>query len=102
MNLLHRLWAWVGQLPSPVSPDLPITPAPLTPAGEAREPVGDQDADAAAACVAMQRRVMDALCLQANAYVYRDYGAGEVVDFDRPIHLDESAQLEIARYAANR
>lgn len=102
MNLLYRLWLRFGRLkPLVVEPDVTMAPTPAPPAGEAREPVNDQDGVRMRATVARRREVMDLLCMHANAYVYRDYGTGErVVEHDRPLPpTDESTLLEIARVA---
>lgn len=73
MNLLHRLWLRFGRLkPLVVEPDATMAPTPVPPAGEAREPVNDQDGVRMRATVARRREVMDLLCMNANAYVYRD------------------------------
>jgi len=105
MNLLYRLWLRFGRLkPLVVEPDATMAPTPVPPAGEAREPVNDQDGVRMRATVARRREVMDLLCMHANAYVYRDYGTGErVVERDRPLPtIDESTQLEINRVAAEQ
>ena len=102
MNLLYRLWLRFGRLKPPaVEPDVTMAPTPVPPAGEAREPVNDQDGVRMRATVARRREVMDLLCMHANAYVYRGYGTGDrVVEHDRPLPpTDESTLLEIARVA---
>lgn len=102
MNLLHRLWLRFGRLkPLVVEPSIAVAPTPAPPAGEAREPVNDQDGVRMRATVARRREVMDLLCMHANAYVYRDYGTGErVVEHDRPLPpINESTLLDIARVA---
>ena len=44
MNPLYRLWLRFGRLkPLVVEPDIIMIPTPVPPAGEAREPVNDQD-----------------------------------------------------------
>lgn len=105
MNLLHRLWLRFGRLkPLIVEPDVIMAPTPVPPAGEAREPVNDQDGVRMRATVARRREVMDLLCMHANAYVYRDYGTGGYsVEYDAPVQpIDESTQLEIDRVAAEQ
>jgi len=105
MNLLYRLWLRFGRLkPLVVEPSIVVAPTPVPPAGEAREPVNDQDGVHMRATVARRREVMDLLCMHANAYVYRDYGTGEcVVEHDRPLPpTDESTLLEIACVAAEQ
>lgn len=102
MNLLYRLWLRFGRLkPLVVEPGIAVAPTPVPPAGEAREPVNDQDGVCMRATVARRREAMDLLCMHANAYVYRDYGTGErVVEHDRPLPpIDESTLLEITRVA---
>lgn len=105
MNLLYRLWLRFGRLkPLVVEPDVTMAPTPVPPAGEAREPVNDQDGVRMRATVARRREVMDLLCMHANAYVYRDYGTGEcVVEHDRPLPpIDESTLLEITCVTAEQ
>ena len=105
MNPFAWLWLRWQHLKAPITPDLALAPAPtpMAPAGEAREPVNDQDAIHTQALVARRRKAMDALCLQANAQVYRDYGRGPVLEAARPFPpIDESTQLEIDRVAAEQ
>ena len=105
MNLLHRLWLRFGRRKRlVVEPDVIMIPTPVPPAGEAREPVNDQDAIHTQALVARRREVMDLLCAHANAYVYRDYGTGGyIVEHDAPVQpIDESTLLEIAHVTAER
>ena len=105
MNLLHRLWLRFGRLKRlVVEPDVTMAPTPVPPAGEAREPVNDQDGVRMRATVARRREVMDLLCMHANAYVYRDYGTGGyIVEHDAPVQpIDESTLLEIAHVTAER
>lgn len=105
MNLLHRLWLRFGRLrPLVVEPDVTMAPTPVPPAGEAREPVNDQDGVRMRATVARRREVMDLLCMHANAYVYRDYGTGGyIVEHDALVQpIDESTLLEIAHVTAER
>lgn len=105
MNLLHRLWLRFGRLkPLVVEPDVTMAPTPVPPAGEAREPVNDQDGVRMRALVARRREVMDLLCMHANAYVYRDYGTGGyTVEHDRPLPpIDESTLLEITCVTAEQ
>ena len=105
MNLLHRLWLRFGRLKRlVVEPDVTMAPTPVPPAGEAREPVNDQDGVRMRATVARRREVMDLLCMHANAYVYRDYGTGGyIVEHDALVQpIDESTLLEIAHVTAER
>lgn len=105
MNLLHRLWLRFGRLkPLVVEPDATMAPTPVPPAGEAREPVNDQDGVRMRATVARRREVMDLLCMHANAYVYRDYGTGGyIVEHDALVQpIDESTLLEIACVTAEQ
>ena len=97
MNFFSALWLrWQGLKPL-IAEDLPMAPTPMKPAGEAREPVNDVDGEQQRVGMHVQRAAMDRLCLQANAYVYRDYGRGAVVERSthvRPLSTDESALLE--------
>ena len=105
MNLLHRLWLRFGRLKRlTVEPDVIMIPTPVPPAGEAREPVNDQDRVRMRATVARRREVMDLLCAHANAYVYRDYGTGGyIVEHDALVQpIDESTLLEIACVTAEQ
>lgn len=104
MNPFTWLWLRWQHLKAPITPDLALAPTPMTPAGEACEPVNDQDAIHTQALVARRREVMDLLCMHANAYVHRDYGTGGyIVEHDAPVQpIDESTQLEIDRVAAER
>lgn len=101
MNPLYRLWLRFGRLKPILTPHLAL--APTSPAGEAREPVSDQDGAYTRAMVARRREVMDQLCQVANAFVYRDYGCGRWIEHDAPPPtIDESTQLEIDRVAAEQ
>ena len=104
MNLLRRLWLRFGRLKPLVVEPITMAPTPVPPAGEAREPVDDQDGVRMRATVARRREVMDLLCMHASAYVYRDYGTGGyIVEHDAPVQpIDESTLLEIARVAAEQ
>ena len=104
MNLLRRLWLRFGRLKPLVVEPITMAPTPVPLAGEAREPVNDQDGVRMRATVARRREVMDLLCMHANAYVYRDYGTGGyIVEHDAPVQpIDESTLLEIAHVTADR
>ena len=95
MNPIRTFWGWLQRAGTP--PNDPMHGfTPTTPAGEAREPISDQDGERQRALVARRREVMDLACLHANAYVLRDYGAGAVVEVDRPLQpINEGVQLEI-------
>ena len=103
MNPLSGLPLRFGR-PTPLrTPHLALAPTPTPPAGEAREPVSDQDGAYTRAMVAHRREVMDQLCQVANAFVYRDYGRGCRIEHDAPLPtIDESTQLEINRVAAEQ
>lgn len=96
MKLFARLWARLQGLgPSVADPMHGFTPT--VPAGEAREPVSDQDGVRMRAVVAHRRELMDLLCTHANAYVYRDYGTGSyVVEYDASQALDPVAAQRAA------
>ena len=99
MTVLRIIWAWMNSLGAPAAPaGSQVTP--LAPAGEAREPVNDQDCARYRAEIERRRELMDLLCVQANAYVYRDYGQGAQVLADTPTNpIDEGTQLEIGQIA---
>jgi hypothetical protein len=100
MNFFHRLWLRFGRLKPLLVEPQGLAPTPTEPAGEAREPVNDEDSVRMRALVTRHRDLMDLLCTHANAYVYRDYGAGYVVEYDCPAPtIDEGTQLEIDRVA---
>ena len=81
MTVLRIIWAWMNSLGAPAAPaGSQVTP--LVPAGEAREPVNDQDCARYRAEIERRRELMDLLCVQANAYVYRDYGQGPVAVYE--------------------
>ena len=103
MNVLRAIWAWMSSLGAPAMP-AGAAFTPLVPAGEAREPVNDQDGVRYRAEIKRRRELMDLLCVQANAYVYRDYGTGErIIEYDRPLPpIDESTLLEITCVTAEQ
>ena len=97
MTALRTLWAWLQGLPAPAPTPTTLGPTLAPPAGEAREPVSDQDGVRMRAVVAHQRELMDLLCMHANAHVYRDYGTGGyVVEYDAPQTLDPAAAQRAA------
>ena len=101
--MLRIIWAWMNSLGAPAAPtgSAGSQVTPLVPAGEAREPVNDQDCARYRAEIEHRRELMDLLCMQANAYVYRDYGQGAQVLTDAPTNpVDEGTQLEIGQIAA--
>ena len=100
MTMLRIIWAWMNSLGAPAAPTgSQVTP--LVPAGEAREPVNDQDCARYRTEIEHRRELMDLLCVQANAYVYRDYGQGAQVLTDAPTNpVDEGTQLEIDQLAS--
>lgn len=99
MNVLRAIWAWMNSLGAPAMP-AGAAFTPLVPAGEAREPANDQDGVRYRAEIKHRRELMDLLCVQANAYVYRDYGQGVQVLADTPATpIDEGTRLEIEKIA---
>ena len=99
MNMLRVIWAWMNSLGAPAVPASAAF-TPLAPVVEAREPVNDQDCVRYRTEIERRRELMDLLCVQANAYVYRDYGQGVQVLADTPTNpIDEGTQLEIGKIA---
>lgn len=102
MKLFTLLWTRLQELGPPVADPMHGF-TPTAPAGEAREPVSDQDGVRMRAVVTHRRELMDLLCVHANAYVWRDYGAGTVVEVDYPLPpINEGTQLEIDHAAAGQ
>lgn len=80
MSFFAHLWDKFGRIEAPIQMGLSFGPNLKPQGSEAREPVSDEDQKRTAQHVEHRRAVMDHLVLQANAYVFRDYGLGPILE----------------------
>lgn len=78
MSFFAHLWDKFGRIAAPIQAEFRFTPRPQ--GSEAREPVSDEDQKRTRAHVEHRRAVMDIGCTLNNAYVFRNYGRGPVVE----------------------
>lgn len=111
MSLLTALWDSVNRLAAPIQSEFDFTPKAQ--GSEAREPVSDEDRKRTQEHTEHRRAVMDIGCALNNAYVFRDYGRGPVVEretayavIEVPKHMaymsHHQLQTEFEHDAANR
>ena len=111
MSLLTALWDRINRLAAPIQSEFDFTPKAQ--GSEAREPVSDEDQKRTQQLTEHRRAVMDVGCALNNAYVFRNYGHGPVVERETAYavievpqhmaHMDRhQLQMEFEHDAANR